>query len=129
MKARLLSAIFMMAMGLSIIGMWLMFYFTRKIPELTTEPNRIIMHLAAEYITAIFLIVASCGLLGRARWGRKVAFFSLGMLMYTLIQSPGYFMHKGEAAYVLMYSAFFILAIAVFIALFKVTDEEYAMKA
>jgi len=57
MMIRKRAGIFSIIVGVSMVLMWLMFYFTGSIPELDTEPARIAMHLAAEFATAIALIV------------------------------------------------------------------------
>jgi len=86
------AGIFSIIVGVSMVLMWLMFYFTGSIPELDTEPARIAMHLAAEFATAIALIVGGWGLLKLKVWGEHVYLLATGALLYTMIQSPGYFM-------------------------------------
>ena len=51
------------------IGMWTVFYVTGGIPEINTEPAKIIMHLIAEFVTAIALILGGCGLISNRKWG------------------------------------------------------------
>ncbi len=41
------AALFSIVVGISMILMWMMFYFTGSIPELESEPARIAMHLLA----------------------------------------------------------------------------------
>ena len=98
------AGIFSIIVGLSIIGMWLMFYFTGSISELDTEPARIIMHLMAEFVTALALIVGGWGQLKLKAWGEKLYLLATGALIYTIIQSPGYFLQTGEVGFVVIFN-------------------------
>ncbi len=104
------AAIFSIVVGTSMILMWMMFYFTGSIPELESEPVRIAMHLLAEFATAITLIIAGWGLLQAKAWAVNVYLLATGALLYTLIQSPGYFVQTGEPVFVLMFAVLIILA-------------------
>ena len=66
-----------------------MFLFTGNVPELQTEPIWIAFHLAGEFTTAALLIAGGCGLLTLRTWGYHVFLLALGMLLYTIIVSPG----------------------------------------
>jgi hypothetical protein len=93
------------------IGQWTFSYLSKQIPELETEPIRIRFHLAAEFATAIALIVGGLGLLTEQVWGRQVYLIAMGMLLYTVIVSPGYFAQKGEWPMVGMFAVVLILAL------------------
>ncbi len=101
--------------GISMIAMWTVFILTGQVPELMTEPARIIMHLAAEFSTAISLLIGGYGLIRSKSWGKQFHQFSLGMLMYTLIVSPGYYLNLGEFAMVGMFAVMLILTLIVLI--------------
>ncbi len=105
------SAIFSMVVGISMILMWMMFYFTGSIPELESEPARIAMHLLAEFVTALALIIAGWGLLRAKAWAVNIYLLATGALLYTLIQSPGYFVQTGETGFVIMFTALIIMAL------------------
>jgi len=106
-------------MGICMIGMWIVFYITGGIPEIETKPIELGMHIAAEIFTAILLIIGAFGLMKEKLWGSKVYFLSMGMLLYTLIMSPGYFMQKGEVPFVLMFLSFLIAAVLIIIGMTK----------
>ena len=106
--SRKVIAIYSIAMGLCMISMWTMFYLTGGIPELNTEPFRIAMHLIAEYSTAIGLIIGGYGLIKSKRWGYNLYLLSTGALIYTLIQSPGYYLQQGNIGFVIMFAVFII---------------------
>ena len=98
--------------GLGMIGQWTFFLATKRVPELKTEPFRISFHLAAEFVTAIASIVSGVGLLCGASWSHWMYSLSMGMLLYTMIVSPGYFAQKREWPMVGMFGLLFVLALA-----------------
>ena len=103
-------SVYSMVIGVSMIGMWIFFYLIGGIPELETEPIRISMHIIAEGLTAILLILGGYGVLTGKGWGEKMYFLSMGMLIYTLIQSPGYFMETRDYGLVLMFGVMLLVA-------------------
>ena len=71
-----------------------------------TRPDRtrieIGLHLVAELLTAALLVVG--GVIVLTGGPAIVALIALGMLLYTVIQSPGYFVARGEAGPVAMFA-------------------------
>jgi hypothetical protein len=104
-------SIFALIVGIGMIGMWGVFYFTNQIPELESEPIRIKFHLAGEFITALLLIIAGIALLTRQGWATATYLVAMGMLLYTLIVSPGYFAQLGQWIFVVMFGVIIILGI------------------
>ncbi len=105
------ASIVALVVGTGMIGQWIMFLATGQVPELKTEPLRIRFHLAAEFTTALALLVGGTGLLTGQLWGRWFYLLAMGMLLYTVIVSPGYFAHKREWAFVGMFAILFLLAL------------------
>lgn len=105
------SSLFAIIVGIGMIGMWSVAYFGNQIPELETEPLRIKFHLAAEFATALVLLSAGIGLLTGQAWAFETYLVSMGMLLYTVIVSPGYFAQKGQWAYVVMFAVLLVLAL------------------
>ena len=103
-------ALFAIIVGLGMIGLWSMLLLTKQVPELETEPLRIRFHIAAEFITAIALLFGGVGLLSGQSWGQWIYLLATGMLLYTVIVSPGYYAEKGEWPFVGMFAAILILA-------------------
>ena len=65
-------------------------------------PGEIRLHLAAELLTAAVLLVGGIQLgLGE---GAGPAVVGLGMLLYTVVASPGYFVARGEWPPVVMFA-------------------------
>ena len=108
-----LTSLYSIVIGVLMVAMWSMFLLTGQVPELQTEPYRIIMHLAAEFSTAFVLLIGGYGVLTKKSWGVRFQQFSLGMLLYTLIVSPGYYLQLGELAMVGMFETMLFLTLMV----------------
>ena len=105
------AAVFALVVGTGMIGQWILFLITGQVPELETEPLRIRFHLAAEFTTALALLVGGLALLTDQPWGRWFYLPAAGMLLYTVIVSPGYFAEKGQWAFVGMFAVVLLLAL------------------
>lgn len=103
-----------------IVVSWVFFFVAGQVPEVQTEPYRIATHLVAEAVTAVALIVAGMGLLQKRAWAAPTALVALGMLLYTVINSPGYFVQQGVWPLVAMFVALLILALVSLRSLFRV---------
>ena len=110
---------FFTVVGFMIIAQWIFFLATGSVPELQTEPIAIGFHLAAEFLTALSLLVAGIGLLRKAANARNFGFFAAGMLAYTVIVSPGYFAQLGQWPLVGMFAVLLILDVFSVMILFK----------
>ncbi|MDX5399534.1 MAG: hypothetical protein LPK92_07405 [Actinomycetes bacterium] len=74
----------------------------------------IVLHLTAELTTALLLAIGGTIL---ARGGtRALALVGLGMLLYTIIQSPGYFLARQEMPPVVMFAVLAVLTIVAIVA-------------
>jgi hypothetical protein len=89
--------------GILMIAQWSLSIISGSVPEFQTEPWRIGFHLAAEFLTAIMLIVGGIAVLRSVAWGRTVLLIGLGMVIYSEIVSPGYFAQLGGWAIVGMF--------------------------
>lgn len=118
-----IAGIYSMVVGVSMIAMWIMFYVTGSIPELATEPVRILLHIAAEVFTAVALFFGGWGLLTLKAWGYQVYMLATGALVYTIIQSSGYFLQTGEIGFVGMFAVLIVLTLLV-----NKDDEDTDMK-
>lgn len=98
------SGAFGVVVGILMLAQWAFFLLAGQVPELQTEPWRIALHLAAEFITALGLIVSGAALLRRAPWAVKSYLVFAGMLLYSVIASPGYFAQQGQWAMVGMFA-------------------------
>lgn len=115
MKIKKVVAGYSIFVGLCMIVMWIMFYCTEGIPELSTKPAEIGLHITGEMITALLLIIGGYAIFTKRSWGLQVYSVSMGMLLYTLIVSPGYYVQKGEFLFVIMFSVLLFLSVLFFI--------------
>lgn len=99
------------AIGTLMIGQWTVALVTRRVPELESRPIEIRLHLVAEFLTALVLIVGGIGTLAGALVGPPVLLFGLGMLTYTAIVSPGWFLARGQRAPVAMFAVLVVIAL------------------
>jgi hypothetical protein len=115
------SGWFAIVVGCLMIGQWMFFIAMGQVPELQSEPIRIAFHLAAEGLTALLLIVSGIGVL--RSWLRIRAWYHVGcgMLLYSVIVSPGYFAQLGQWEMVLMFTVLGILTIAAIVVLNRST--------
>ena len=90
---------------------WLFFLTTGNVPELETEPLAIGFHLAAELANAVALILAGTGLLRGSRRAPGVTLLALGMLLYAIINSAGYFAELGVWLMVAMFGVLLVLTL------------------
>lgn len=125
MKIRNIIAIYSLFIGILMIVMWSMFILTGQVPEMATKPVEIILHLIAEFTTAILLIGGGIGLLKKIKIGYNLNLVALGMLLYTLIVSQGYYLQKGDLVFVGIFTVLFLTTLLFLIISLK---KEYEIK-
>ena len=106
--------------GTMMVLQWIFFLATGQVPEVQTAPYSIAFHLAAEFITAIALIVTGIAVLCRTKWGKIGLLSAVGSLIYSVIASPGYFAQSGQWEMVTMFMV--ILALSLVVAYFTGRD-------
>jgi peptidoglycan/LPS O-acetylase OafA/YrhL len=104
-------SIYSIIIGTLIIGMWLTFILTGRVPEINTNLGAIILHLIAELLTASLLLLGGYGLITNNKWGLNLNLAALGMLLYTVIMSPGYYLVKGETVFIMMFGILIVLTL------------------
>mgnify|MGYP000302969650 CR=1 FL=1 len=119
MRLRRLASAYAIGVGLAMLGMWTAFYLAGEISDLTTAPLEIGFHLLAEGLTAIALLAAGVGLL--RDWGAAVRLLpvALGMLLYTVVNSAGYYAPLGEWPMVGMFLALTALTLVLVLAILR----------
>jgi hypothetical protein len=105
------AGIFGITAGISILIQWLFFLLTAQVPELETAPLEIVFHLAAEFMTAIVMIAGGTAVLKGKPWAPRVYYLASGMLIYTVINSEGYFMQLGQWLMVSMFALLLLLTV------------------
>jgi len=111
MELKKIAAIYSIIIGLAMIGMWLSLIITNQVPEINSEQIRISYHLIGEFLTAILLMIGGFWLFTNRGWGFHVFLISMGMLLYTVIVSAGYYGQKGDMIMVVMFTIFQVLTV------------------
>ncbi|MEA1958164.1 MAG: hypothetical protein U9N44_00595 [Chloroflexota bacterium] len=113
----LFASVFVIVVGVMIIGQWTVIIARKRVPGLEAGstagrgPIEMCFHWAAEFITAALLIASGIGLLSNFDWGLNIYLPAIGMLIYTVINSPGYFAQQRKWPMVGMFSIILLLAI------------------
>ena len=105
------AGIFALIVGILMFGQWAVSLASGGVPELRTAPLSIGFRLAAEVLTALALILAGMALLKKRSWGRTLFLVAGGMLLYSAINSPGYFAQSGRWPVVGTFAVLFFLAV------------------
>ncbi|WP_248612343.1 hypothetical protein [Methanobacterium alcaliphilum] len=122
---RNIVASYSLFMGILITATWILFILTGQVGEFLVKPAEITLHLIAEFTTAMMLIISGISILKKKRKAYNLNLVALGMLFYTLIMSPGYYLQKGEPVLVGIFAIFLILTSAALVLNFK---KEYEIK-
>ncbi|MDR3527516.1 MAG: hypothetical protein P4L57_09560 [Rhizomicrobium sp.] len=104
-------SVYSITMGALIIVFWSVVWANGSVPDMLSKPWEIAMHLSAEFTTAGLLLVSGFGLLFGARWALRVNVFASGMLVYSLIQTPGYYLQRNAMIFVLMLAVSFLITV------------------
>lgn len=110
-----LVAIYSVLIGSFMIGFWVFALSTNQIPP-EEKPWLITFHVLAEFSTAILLIVSGAGLWFGSKWARMLSPLALGLLLYAVINSPGYYAQKNNLPMVVMFILLILLTIAAVVA-------------
>ena len=120
MNLRNIASLYSIIIGTAMICMWIAFLFTNQVPEINTAPLKIRYHLLAEFLTALLLLIGGFSLYTKKSWGFHLYLISMGMLLYTVIVSAGYYADLGEIVMVGMFMFFQVMTILfIGIALFR----------
>lgn len=97
--------------GVLLILQWTLLFLSGSVPEFETEPWAIAFHLTAEMGMAAVLLVGAVAALRHKPWATSVLLVGMGMVIYSAVNSPGYYAQLGQWGFVLMFTA--VLAAAV----------------
>lgn len=96
---------FQTVVGVAIAGLWVMLLATSQVPEITAGEIEIWFHLVAELVTAGLLITAGWAWLRVEEGARSRSLLALGALLYTTVNSAGYYADGGQWPIVAMFLA------------------------
>jgi hypothetical protein len=114
MRGSTFASIYAVVVGVLMISMWSFFIISGQVPELQTKPAEILLHIVDELLTALLLVLSGVLVLRRIQWGNFTLLIAFGMLFYTMIVSPGYYIQNGAPAFVMMFAL--LLAVGLFAA-------------
>ena len=120
LSASNLVGIYSVLIGLMMIGMWVSLLLTKQVPELrpaSYAPRLVTYHIVAELLTAIVLIISGVGLFLVSDWAKILSAISLGMLLYSVINSPGKYAHENNLSMVAVFTIITILTVVAMVAL------------
>jgi len=118
MNKRRASAIFTIFVGLLMMGMWSMLTLTNQVPYLDTPQMEIKLHILTEMLTAVMLIIGGVSVLRNYEKLTNLHYVSQGMLIYSIINSSGYYIDLGELMMAVMFG-FLLLGTVISLMFFK----------
>jgi len=80
----------------------------KQVPELETEPIAIKFHITAEMIMGTLSFVSGILLLTGFPWARYIFILAMGLVIYAVINSAGYYGQKKEGIFVIMFGIILI---------------------
>ena len=111
------AAVCAILIGVVMVGQWSLSIVKGQVagPEAAYAAGRgaveMGFHYAAEFVTAAALVAGGLGLLLGSAWAMTVYLVAVGMLLYTLVNSPGYFAQQRQWGMVGMFGALLILSL------------------
>jgi len=103
--------IYCIAIGVLIAAMWAHALAHGAWQRADSSHAEMALHLVAEYAAAAWLVVAGAVFLFVGRAATPFLAAGIGMLLYTAVVSPGYFLGRREWAPVVMFAAIIALTI------------------
>lgn len=104
-------AVLALVMGAGIAGIWAMLTVTNQVPEIAAGKRSIWFHLGAELLTSVMLLVSGVLLLtAEAAWVPHYAAAAFGALLYSTVNSPGYYADLRQYGTVAMFVVLAALA-------------------
>jgi hypothetical protein len=111
------SAWYGIVVSVIICCQWGFFLATGSVPELDDSSRQIAFHLVAEFLMAVVLFLGSVGLLRGWRRAAAAYLVGAGMVVYSVMNSPGYFAQRGDWALVAMFLVLLVLTVAAIVVL------------
>ena len=98
------------AMGIAIACLWVALLVTRQVPEIGAHDEAIYYHLSAELALAGGLLAAGIATIGRASFAVPLSAAALGGLLYSCVNSAGFYAKRGQRLMVAMFGVVVVLA-------------------
>lgn len=110
---RKIASIYALFIGIAIIGLWVMLLISDQVPELNNEPISISFHIAAEMVMAVLLIISGIGISSRKKWSIRLFTLSAGLVLYSVVNSSGYYAQQGNYLMVVLFMVLMILTVVI----------------
>ena len=107
----IISGIYAILVGIGVLGLWTMLYLTNQIPEIKTESVAIGFHITAEITMGILSLLSGIFLLIDLSWARYLFILAMGLVVYAVINSAGYYGQKKQWSFVIMFGIILIVSI------------------
>ena len=110
---------FLLVVGVGVLGLWAMLVTRHEVPEIEAGDRAIWFHIAAEVLMGVFLIAGGIALLSKPAHPVTplIASVGLGALVYSAVNSAGYYANQGKNGAVTAFGLLALGAVAVFVAL------------
>lgn len=111
------AALYAIIVSIAMIGQWALTLIKNQVPGpeagpiVGRGPVEMLFHKIAELVTAIGLLAGGVGLLLDCTWAGRAYLISMGMLLYTVINSSGYFAQKREGPMVGVFAVILIFGL------------------
>ncbi len=112
MKNDKMISIIYIVIGIGIILLWSMLIGTSQVPEFETEPVAIVFHIVIESTMGIFAILSGIWVLKKYKYSQHLVLFTNGMLMYSVVNSSGYYGDLKQYGMIAMFA--FILGFIIY---------------
>ena len=106
------AAYYSIFIGIMIITQWIFFILTGNVPEFTTAFWEIIFHIIVEFLTAFILLITGWRMITKRKYAIQGNLVAQGMLIYSVINSSGYFVQQGQWIFIIMFVAILVLSLA-----------------
>ncbi|MFW9820680.1 MAG: hypothetical protein ACFFE5_13810 [Candidatus Thorarchaeota archaeon] len=111
----IISGIYTIIIGLGIIGLWTMLVLTKQVPELKTEPIAIKFHITAEMIMGLLSLLSGIFLFLDVSWAPYFFILAMGLVIYAVINSAGYYGQRKKWPFVIMFGIILIVSVSLVI--------------
>ncbi|MFO7796212.1 MAG: hypothetical protein ACQERB_05525 [Promethearchaeati archaeon] len=112
---QIISGIYAIIIGIGIIGLWAMLLLTNQVPELKTQSIEIRFHITAEMSMGILSLLSGILLLIRLSWASTFFILAMGLVIYAVINSAGYYGQKKQWVFVLMFGIILFTSVSLVI--------------
>ena len=114
-----MAGIFSSLVGSSVVILWVILLYTEQVPELATESVEIYFHITAELIMAILLIISGIGIIIGCSWSIRMFTFSSGFLVYSIINSSGYYIENENSLMLIIFSIILVINLILLIQTYR----------